>query len=102
MLPNEYIGKALIPESGNQSGTMSETALDSKGRVLIPEKIRKQAGLAAGTQVRISVVKDSIVTIRKAKDPKDFIREFQGMIKEGSPARKGEDPLKLKEIWGKR
>ncbi len=78
---------------------MSETTLDSKGRVLIPDKIRKKIGLNAGSKVRISALRDSVM-IKKSKDPKDFIRETEGAIKKGS-AVKIEDPLKLKEIWAK-
>ncbi|HZW57374.1 MAG TPA: hypothetical protein VFF30_13880 [Nitrososphaerales archaeon] len=58
--------------------------------------------MIAGSRARVGLGENDTVTINKTKEPEEFTLEFQGMIKEGSPARKGEDPLKLKEIWGKR
>jgi len=78
-------------------GTMSQVTLDSKGRILIPENIRKKAGITAGSRVRVSV-DDGVVIIRKSVGPEEFIRETKGVIKKGSPV-KIVDPLKLKEIW---
>lgn len=78
-------------------GNLSETSLDSKGRVLIPDKIRKKAGMTIGSKVRISV-DDKTVLIRKSGDPEKFIRDTEGVIKRGSTV-KVADPLKLKEIW---
>ncbi len=75
---------------------MSETTLDSKGRVLIPENIRKKARLVGGSKVRVYIDND-IVMIRKRKDPHGFILENEGAIKKGS-AVKMVDPIKLKKI----
>jgi len=71
--------------------------MDSKGRVLIPEKVRKKAGLVAGTKLRVSS-EDQVVVIRKSVEPEQFIREMKGVIRRGSRV-KHTDPLKLKEIW---
>jgi len=76
---------------------LSEAVMDSKGRVLIPEKVRKKAGLVAGTRLKVST-QNRVVTIRKSMDPEQFIREKSGVIKNHPPA-KATDPLKLKDIW---
>jgi AbrB family looped-hinge helix DNA binding protein len=78
---------------------VSEVTLDSKGRVLIPNEIRKKTGLTAGSKLRVSASGNEII-IRKSIEPKDFIREMQGVIKKGSKVKRL-DPLKLKEIWVK-
>ncbi len=80
-------------------GQLSEVVLDSKGRVLIPEKIRKKAGISAGSKVRVTV-SDNTVMITKSVTPEEFIRDTEGIIKSGSPV-KVANPLKLKEIWTK-
>jgi bifunctional DNA-binding transcriptional regulator/antitoxin component of YhaV-PrlF toxin-antitoxin module len=76
---------------------LSEAVMDSKGRVLIPEKVRKKAGLISGTKLKVSS-QNHVVTIRKSMDPEQFIRETNGTIKGHSPV-KVTDSLKLKEIW---
>ena len=77
---------------------MTESVLDSKGRVLIPEEVRKKAKLTAGSKLKLRLERDDAVKITKSIPPKQFIQELEGMIKKGSPVKK-EDPLKLKEIW---
>jgi len=76
---------------------LSEAVVDSKGRVLIPEKIRKKVGIVAGTKLRIST-QDRVVILTMSKDPSEFIHETEGVIK-GDSRVKASDPLKLKEIW---
>jgi len=76
---------------------VSKVTLDSKGRVLIPDEIRKRAGLATGSKWRVSATTNAIV-IRKRVEPEDFIRQTRGALKKDSKAKKV-DPLKLKEIW---
>ena len=77
--------------------SMEEATLDSKGRVVIPEKIRKKAGLVSGSKVKVRVEHKSVVVTRSV-DPKEFIEEMEAILKEGSPVQ-ASDPLKLKEIW---
>lgn len=76
---------------------MEEASLDTKGRIVIPEKIRKKVGLRRGSKVRITAGRRSVV-IMKSIEPKEFIEKMEGIIKEGSVV-KVFDPLKLKEIW---
>ncbi len=77
---------------------LAESVLDSKGRVLIPEQLRKKAGLTAGSKLKLRLEGDNTVKITKSIPPKQFIQELEGVIKKGSPVKR-EDPLKLKEIW---
>jgi AbrB family looped-hinge helix DNA binding protein len=76
---------------------MEEALLDSKGRIVIPEKLRKKLGLRKGSRVRMSAGPRSVV-LMKSIDPKEFVEKMEGIIKKGSPA-EAFDPLKLKEIW---
>lgn len=77
---------------------MTESVLDSKGRVLIPEEMRKKVRIAAGSKLKLSLESGDTLKITKSTPPKQFIKEFEGVIKKGSPVKK-EDPMKLKEIW---
>lgn len=77
---------------------MTESVLDSKGRVLIPEEVRKKAKLTTGTKLKLRLERDDTVKMTKSIHPKQFIQELEGVIKKGSLAKK-EDPLNLKEIW---
>lgn len=77
---------------------MSESILDSKGRVLIPEELRKKAGLTTGSKLKLRIESGDTLKITKSIPPKRFIEELEGVIKKGSSVKR-EDPLKLKEIW---
>jgi AbrB family looped-hinge helix DNA binding protein len=79
---------------------MSETTVDAKGRVVIPEEIRKKLKIGEGTKVRIMLEGSdgSILVVRKSIEPQKFIELTKGSVKEGSPVRVS-DPLRLKEIW---
>jgi len=79
---------------------LSESTVDAKGRVVIPEEIRKKLKLAEGTKVRITLEGEagSVLVIKKGLEPKKFIELTKGAIKQGSPV-KVSDPLRLKEIW---
>lgn len=78
---------------------MPESTLNAKGRILIPEKIRKKAHLSTGSKVKVQA-DDGIVKISKSVSVADFIRRTEGALKEGSPV-KITDPLRLKEFWRK-
>ena len=79
---------------------MSESTLDSKGRLLIPENVRKKVGMNPGSKVKVSV-QDGAVTIRKSVAPEEFIRKTEGVIKKRSLVEQA-DPLKIKDIWEKK
>jgi AbrB family looped-hinge helix DNA binding protein len=77
---------------------MAESVLDSKGRVLIPEEVRKKAKLTTGSKLKLRLERDDSVKIIKSIPPKQFIQDLEGAIKKGSLVKKV-DPLNLKEIW---
>jgi len=76
---------------------MSEVVVDSKGRIVIPEDVRKKLGLRSGSRVKVRVEQGAVV-ITKGVEAKEFIKEMEGFLKEGSPVQ-ATDPLRLKEIW---
>jgi AbrB family looped-hinge helix DNA binding protein len=78
--------------------------MDSKGRIVIPEDVRKELGLTEGSRVRIRLEKSSAgsgstMVLTKSVGPNEFIRRTEGVLKKESRA-KAADPLRLKEIWG--
>jgi AbrB family looped-hinge helix DNA binding protein len=83
---------------------VNEATMDSKGRIVIPEDVRKELGLNEGSRIRVRIEKSSIsggsaVILTKSVGPDEFIKRTEGMLKKESRA-KAADPLRLKEIWG--
>ena len=83
---------------------MNEATMDSKGRIVIPEDVRKELGLNEGSRIRVRLEKSgysggSAVILTKSVGPDEFIKRTEGMLKKESRA-KAADPLRLKEIWG--
>lgn len=76
---------------------MSSIVVDDKGRMIIPEDVRRKVGIRKGSKVKVSLKEDKVVII-PTLDEKQFIAKMEGFIKEGSRIQK-QDPLKLKEIW---
>jgi len=76
---------------------MASIMVDDKGRIIIPEDVRKKLGIRKGSKVKVNVNDDKVV-ITFAISSKQFIEKMEGFIKEGSKVEKV-DPLKLKEIW---
>jgi AbrB family looped-hinge helix DNA binding protein len=78
---------------------MTETTVDSKGRIVIPEEIRKELKLGEGSKLRVSISEsDNSIIIKSTGDPAEFIAFTKGFLKEGTPVQ-ATDPLRLKEIW---
>jgi AbrB family looped-hinge helix DNA binding protein len=83
---------------------LNEATMDSKGRIVIPEDVRKELGLNEGSRIRLKLEKSSIsggptVIMTKSVGPDEFIKRTEGMLKKESRA-KAADPLRLKDIWG--
>lgn len=76
---------------------VDEATLDKKGRIVIPRQLRDELGLREGSKVRLLLDEEKII-IMKPVNPKEFINEMEGCIKEGSPVPKV-NPLELKKIW---
>jgi AbrB family looped-hinge helix DNA binding protein len=77
---------------------MRRSKVDSKGRVVIPEDLRKELGLTEGSGVRLTKGEDDSIIIEPSVTPDEFIKRAEGFIKKGSSVETA-DPLKLKEIW---
>ncbi len=73
------------------------TTVDDKGRIILPEDVRKKLGMRKGSKVKVSLKGDKVV-IASTIGSKQFIDKMEAFIKEGSKIEKI-DPLKLKEIW---
>lgn len=76
-----------------------EVRVDAKKRVLLPEDVRRKAGVKTGTRLRVSS-KDGSIVLAKTVSAEDFVEKMEGSLKKGSPV-EAADPLKLKEIWTK-
>jgi AbrB family looped-hinge helix DNA binding protein len=78
--------------------------MDSKGRIVIPEDVRKELGLNEGSRIRVRLERTgtrggSAIILTKSVGPDEFIKRTEGVLKKESRA-KAADPLRLKEIWG--
>jgi AbrB family looped-hinge helix DNA binding protein len=82
---------------GNPS--IARSAVDNKGRIVLPRPLRTALGLTEGTGVAVSLEKDQLVVSRLVS-PDEFIRHREGFVKVGS-ALPLADPLSLKRIWEK-
>ncbi len=78
---------------------VDEAVIDSKGRIVIPKRLREILDLREGNKVKLLIGEGKIV-VMKPVAPEEFIREMEGFIKEGSPIQMV-NSLKLKEIWEK-
>ena len=74
--------------------------LDSKCRVLIPEKLRKKAPLSKGSKLRVRLEGNGAMQINGTVSPKRFIELNEGILGH-TPSVMKRDPLELKEIWAK-
>jgi AbrB family looped-hinge helix DNA binding protein len=83
---------------------LNEATMDSKGRIVIPEDVRRELGLNEGSRIRVRLEKGGIgggtaVVLTKSVGPDEFIERAEGALK-GESRAKAADPLRLKEIWG--
>lgn len=84
---------------------LNEATMDSKGRIVIPEDVRKELGLNEGSRIRVRLEKSGVsggsaVILTKSVGPDEFIKRTQGMLKKSRAKAAAADPLRLKEIWG--
>jgi len=77
---------------------MTQTVVDQRGRVLIPEDVREDAGLNEGTVVKVETQADGIV-IKPVRKGKRSWKQLCGV----SPKRTGKPewptPEEIKSIW---
>ncbi len=78
---------------------LAEATMDSKGRIVIPEEVRRELGLIEGSKLRVTVGDEgSVAILKQGVEADEFIRRTEGFLKAGSEV-KVADPLRLKEIW---
>lgn len=70
------------------------TALDGRGRVVLPKELRDRFGLEPGCPVTIEADGDSI-RLRRAITRHEALERLTGIIKGGPRS----DPLDTKRIW---
>ena len=82
---------------------MNEATMDAKGRIVIPEEVRKELGLNEGSRIRLRVERRAAgggpaAIVTRSVGPDEFIKLTEGALKKESRA-KATDPLLLKGIW---
>ena len=77
---------------------MTETVVDQRGRVLIPEDIRESAGLTSGAVVAIEKARD-VVVIRPLRKRKRSWRRLCGLAPERTGKPEWPTPEEIKGIW---
>jgi len=87
-IPTDLVGKKF----------MTETIVDQRGRVLIPEEIRESAGLTSGAMVVIEKAKDVIV-IKPLRKHKRGWRQLCGLAPERTGKPEWPTTEEIKDIW---
>lgn len=78
---------------------MTTTIVDEKGRIVVPKPIRKELRLTEGSRVSVEVEREKLV-VSRAVEPKEFISEMEGFVREHSPVPLV-DPISIKRKWEK-
>jgi AbrB family looped-hinge helix DNA binding protein len=77
---------------------MTETVIDERGRVLIPEEIRSSTGLSGGTLVAVEK-KDKVIVIRRLSKGKREWRQLCGLVPKRTGKPDWQTPEEPKNIW---
>jgi AbrB family looped-hinge helix DNA binding protein len=77
---------------------MTETVVDQRGRVLIPEEIRESAGLKSGAMVAIEKARD-VVVIKPLRKHKRAWRQLCGLAPERTGKPEWPTTEEIKSIW---
>lgn len=96
---NGYMQMSGLPYVGSKVGEFSivRSAVDSKGRIVLPKRLRSDLGLIEGSEVSIQLEKERLI-VSKVVDPDEFVRDMEGFVNDDS-ALPLVDPLSLKRIW---
>lgn len=78
---------------------LARSAVDHKGRIILPKPLRTDLGLIEGSEVSIRLEKQQLI-VSKVVEPDEFIRDMEGFVGDDS-ALPLVDPLSLKKIWEK-
>ena len=77
---------------------MTQTVVDQRGRVLIPEDIREGTGLEEGTVVKVETREDGIV-IKPIRRSKRSWKELCGLVPKRTGKPEWPTPEEIKNIW---
>ena len=77
---------------------MTQTVVDQRGRVLIPEDIREDSGLDEGTIVRVETQEEGIV-IRPVRKTKRSWKQLCGITPKRTGKPEWPTPAEIKNIW---
>jgi AbrB family looped-hinge helix DNA binding protein len=83
---------------------LNEATMDSNGRIVIPEEVRKELGLNEGSKIRVRLEKSGIsggsAVIFDEEHRTGRVHQTYGRYAEEGESRQTRRPLRLKEIWG--
>ena len=77
---------------------MTQTVVDQRGRVLIPEDIRESTGLEEGTVVKVETQEEGIV-IKPIRRSKRSWKELCGLAPKRTGKPEWPTPEEIKNIW---
>jgi AbrB family looped-hinge helix DNA binding protein len=81
-------------------GKTLETVIDERGRVLIPQNLREEAGMEEGTVVTLEKGKGQTIQIRPAKRRKRLSwSDLKGTEPERTAKPEWPTPEEIKSIW---
>jgi AbrB family looped-hinge helix DNA binding protein len=75
---------------------MGISRIDGRGRVTLPEKLRRELALHPGDPVLVEKAEESIV-VRRVRSKKDASRKLRGIITAENAVKKME-PMELKRL----
>ncbi|MGQ4554902.1 AbrB/MazE/SpoVT family DNA-binding domain-containing protein [Halobellus sp. GM3] len=66
--------------------------VDSKGRIVLPQRVRERLGIEPGTEVEVHE-KDGKAVVEPEDDPREIVERMEELIAETSPASEETRPL---------
>jgi AbrB family looped-hinge helix DNA binding protein len=77
---------------------MTQTVVDQRGRVLIPEDVRKGTGLDEGTVVKVETQDDGILITPIRKSKRSW-KQLCGVVPRRTGKPEWPTPEEIKSIW---
>ncbi len=78
--------------------SMTQTVVDQRGRVLIPEDVREDTGLEGGTVVRVET-QDEGILIKPVRNDKRSWKQLCGIVPKRTGKPEWPTPEEIKSIW---
>ena len=73
-----------------------KVSIDEKGRITIPQELRKKLGLTAGVELNLSIIKDFLL-IKKALSAKEFEKLSENISE--SLRQETDSPIKFEKLF---